>query len=117
MAGKHGDRNWAISDRSGMRFRMSEMIREPGTGYLVHKSESDGRYNAVDHPQAHINEYATFGDPFPIENTRPDIAWAATSSTLLTDESGNTLFAGYTNFNVADTSLLPDYYPWPGSNR
>lgn len=78
---------WAISDRSGLRFHKRDMIREPGTGYLVHKSESDGMWNYVDHPQAHINEYANFGDPFPVENARPDINWF--TDTLMTDENGS----------------------------
>jgi hypothetical protein len=71
---KTGSDAWAISDRSGMRFRMREMIKEPGTGYLIHRSESDGKYNQVDHPQANLWRYADLsGDPAPIENARPDI--------------------------------------------
>ncbi len=91
MAGspsKRGSNAWVISDRSGMRFRMKDMIKEPGTGYLVHKSESDGRWNAVDHPQANLQKYSTpYGDPFPVENARPDISWVL--DIYLTDENGN----------------------------
>lgn len=84
---KRFSRAWAISDRSGMRFPMAEMMREPGTNVFIHKSESDGIYNAVDHPQANIQKYARFGDPFPIPEAHPDINWA--NSTNLTDENGN----------------------------
>lgn len=114
---KGGSNANAISDRSGFRHPMHEMIIEPGTGYLIHRSESDGRYNFVDHPQAHINEYAHFGDPFPVADARPDIQWAATSSTQLTDQDGNILLAGYTWIDVAETDLIPDYVAWPFSNR
>jgi hypothetical protein len=41
----------AVCERSGFVFPWSEMIYEPGTGYFIHISESDGRYNAVGHPQ------------------------------------------------------------------
>ncbi len=108
--GKGNSNAWVISDRSGFRVRIRDCIYEPGTGYLIHRSESDGRYNFVDHPQAHINEYATFGDPFPVADARPDIQWAATSSTILTDQNGNTLFAGYTSFDVMNTNLIDDFY-------
>lgn len=86
---KRSSRAWAISDRSGMRFRMSEMITEPGTHYFIHRSESDGIWNYVDHPQAHIDKYASFGDPFPIPNARPDVNWV--TDCFITDTAGNIL--------------------------
>lgn len=46
-----GKDSFGICDRSGFKVRYSEMVKEPGTGYWVHKSESDGRYSAVNHPQ------------------------------------------------------------------
>lgn len=101
---KRSSKAWAISDRSGMRYPMSEMIKEPGTGYFIHRSESDGRYNYVDHPQAHIDRYAQFGDPFPVENARPDIIWADVVGDLdlqdqngayVTDQNDNHIQDGY----------------------
>jgi len=68
-----GNGAWGISDRSGMRFPLKEMLREPGTGYWIHKSESDGIYNAVDHPQNHVADYTTFDDPKPVDDPHPDI--------------------------------------------
>lgn len=49
-----GKRAWSVSDRSGKRFPYNEMVYEPGTNFWVHKSESDGEYNMVDHPQGRI---------------------------------------------------------------
>ena len=46
--------SYAISDRSGMRYPYNEMMYEPGTNFFIHRSESDGIYNEVDHPQNHI---------------------------------------------------------------
>ncbi len=78
---------WAISDRSGMKFPISECIHEPGTNVFLHVSESDGMWNAVDHPQANIQKYARFGDPFPVLDAHLDRNWV--TSTVLTDENGN----------------------------
>ena len=39
-----------ICDRSGFRFKYSERVKEP-TGLVVGASETDGRYNILDHPQ------------------------------------------------------------------
>ena len=41
----------AICQRSGFHYPYDQMVKEPGTGYWVHRSESDGIYNLVDHPQ------------------------------------------------------------------
>jgi len=40
-----------ISDRSGFSYPRSQLVVEPGTGLVVAKEESDGRWNLVDHPQ------------------------------------------------------------------
>src|ERR1035437_9552620 len=94
---KGSSRAWAICDRTGARFPMSEMVYESGTNYLVHRSVDDGRYNFVDHPQAHINEFAKFGDPFPVADARPDINWSVDlaledlNGSDLVDLAGNTL--------------------------
>lgn len=40
-----------ICERSGFKIRLKDAAREPGTGYIVHKKESDGRYNVVTHPR------------------------------------------------------------------
>lgn len=46
-----GKKAKAMCQRSGFIYPHNEMVREPGTGLIVHKSESDGRFNRVDHPQ------------------------------------------------------------------
>lgn len=79
----------AISDRSGFRHPISEMVIEEGTGYLVHKSETDGMWNLVDHPLNHVHRYVEFGDPFPIDNARPEVVFE--SSEWLEDFDGKPL--------------------------
>ena len=70
--GKHQGAS-AISDRSGFRFPMNEMVVEQGTGWLVHRSETDGEYSLVTHPLNNIGRYIKdkSGDPFPVKNARP----------------------------------------------
>lgn len=88
-ANKRNSEARAISDRSGFRHPMREMVIEPGTGYLVHKSESDGMWNLIDHPANRIGDFLRTGDPFPVENARPDVNWAALVDIELEDENGN----------------------------
>lgn len=78
---------WAISDRSGMRFRMREMVEEDG--FLVHNSEADGEYSLLRHPLSRMGEFlrGKAGDPFPVVNARPDISHVV--DLFLTDENGN----------------------------
>jgi hypothetical protein len=70
---KRGSKASAISDRSGFRFPMSEMVLEPGTNFLVHKSESDGIWNAVTSPLNTPHKFlkGKSGDPYPVSNARP----------------------------------------------
>lgn len=49
-----GKYSWGICDRSGMKFLRKDMVKEPGTGLMVHKRESDGKWNIVQHPRNHI---------------------------------------------------------------
>jgi len=42
-----------VSDRDGLTYYISEMMREPGTNLIISKRESDGKWNLVDHPQNH----------------------------------------------------------------
>ncbi len=70
--GRGGSNATFISDRSGWRYPMRESVIEPGTGWLVHNSESDGVWNIVDHPLNHVQRYANYGDPFPVEYARPE---------------------------------------------
>ena len=46
-----GKNAYSYSERSGERFPYDEMIKEPGTELWVHQSESDGKWNRVDHQQ------------------------------------------------------------------
>lgn len=63
---------WAISHRSGMKFPLSEMIREPTTNLLIHKSESDGYFFEE---EQYLRKQLKFTDPKPLKNIRPDVSW------------------------------------------
>lgn len=82
-----GKRAWAISQRSGLRFPYNEMIKEEGTGYFIHRSESDGEYNAVTHPQQRLKT------PKPDKQSLPyvsgDYGYLESATSFLTDESGD----------------------------
>ena len=84
---------YAISQRSGMKFLISEMIREPDTGLFIHRSESDGKYNAVGHPQANLAQYSPkFDDPKSTPNARPDRDWAAAQVFQGACETGGSVY-------------------------
>ena len=98
MGRKYGKGKYAraICDRSGFEYPYSEMVVEPGTGLFVHKSESDGRWNAVDHAQNFSPR--NLADGAPLRNSRPDpgtdrlIFLADSEGAILTDGRGNGLF-------------------------
>ena len=60
-----------ISDRSGKAYPISELVKEPGTGYIVHFTESDGMWNIKDHPQNHIKGWT---DKMTLKNSRPEVS-------------------------------------------
>ena len=89
MAKRRSKVSMAISDRSGFKFPYNEMVVEPGTGYFVHKSESDGEYNLVDHPQ-NKTYIPISNENQGLYNARPE---PKLTTNYLTDESGNLIFA------------------------
>jgi hypothetical protein len=62
----------SISDRSGQQFPHNEMVKEPGTGLWVHRSESDGKWNRVDHPRNFIKMPPA--EPQHLKNARPQVS-------------------------------------------
>jgi len=84
-----GTRALAICHRSGFAFPYREMVREPGTGYLVHWTESDGVWNVVDHPQNFPPR--DLSDAIALRWASPDRDEAAADRTLLADNTGNIL--------------------------
>ena len=69
-----------FSERSGQPFPLDEMVREPGTNLLVHKSESDGKWNITEAfkdslvpPDAQQLEYVT-SKPDVIDHTPEEIS-------------------------------------------
>ena len=87
-----GKRSWAISDRSGLRFPYSEMVRE-WIGFLVHTSEYEPK-------QPQLSPKPVGSDPQALWNPRPQPA-AAVSLILLTPDPFTTVnYLGTTYVNV-----------------
>jgi len=86
---------WAISDRSGLRFKYNEMIYEPGTNHFIHYSESDGKYNFKDHPQNHIR---TRPEDIALRDARGDVTLTDSIPGLQTNE-------GLVIFTSQDTDI------------
>jgi hypothetical protein len=89
---RHSKVGWGISDRSGFRYPMSQMIEEPGTGLLIHFTESDGEYNAVTSPLNTIT-IDTSDASRTIDNARPDIDYEV--DMYLTNEDDDELTDQY----------------------
>ena len=87
-----GKRSMAISDRSGMAFPYSEMVKE-WNGFLVHYSEYEPKQPQLD-PRFHG------GDPQALRNARPQPA-AKTSLIMLSNNPFETIkYGGSTFVNV-----------------
>ena len=91
-SGKHAK---AISDRSGMEFPYTEMVKE-WNGMLVHISEFESK-----HPQ--LNARAHAGDPQGLINARPDRTENAVA-TILKPNPFETIAASSGIINVSETS-------------
>jgi len=91
-SGKHAK---AISDRSGMEFPYTEMVKE-WNGMLVHISEFESK-----HPQ--LNARAHAGDPQALINARPDRTENAVA-TILKPNPFETIAASSRIINVSEQS-------------
>lgn len=76
---KQGGDNYArgknaigICHRSGFKVPYKDLMFEPGTNYFVHKSESDGDYSLVAHPQNYPAEDVS--DRIHLRWSFPDVA-------------------------------------------
>jgi hypothetical protein len=70
-----------FSDRSGMPYPYAEMVYEPGTNLLVHKSESDGAWNRMDV----LDDPVVPADAQRLEHPRPSPTQLEAISVFLTD--------------------------------
>ena len=87
-----GKRSLAISDRSGMAFPYTEMVRE-WNGSLVHKSEYEPK-------QPQLEPKPAGSDPQALYNPRPQLA-SKTSLILLSDNPFESIiYSGTTYVNV-----------------
>lgn len=62
----------AIDQRTGFKHLQKDMVFEAGTNYYVHKQESDGRYNLVDHPQNYRSAKLDRPERIALRHPSPD---------------------------------------------
>ena len=80
MASKKG---FFISDRSGFRHRLDQRVKEPGTDFVVAKSESDGIFNLVTNPQNRVRfpiDKEVIKDARPPDNADRNKGWSAVTT-------------------------------------
>ena len=87
-----GKRSWAISDRSGLRFPYTEMVRE-WNGFLVHTSEYEPK-------QPQLTPKPVGSDPQALFNPRPQPAGAASLILLSANPFTTVNYLGTTYVNV-----------------
>jgi hypothetical protein len=87
-----GKRSWAISDRSGLRFPYTEMVRE-WNGMLVHISEYEPK-------QPQLDPKPAGSDPQALWNPRPQPASVVSLILLTTDPFTTVKYGGSTFVNV-----------------
>jgi hypothetical protein len=87
-----GKRSWAISDRSGLRFPYTEMVRE-WNGFLVHTSEYEPK-------QPQLSPKPVGSDPQALFNPRPQPASVASLILLTPDPFTTVNYLGTTYINV-----------------
>ena len=87
-----GKRSWAISDRSGLRFPYTEMVRE-WNGMLVHTSEYEPK-------QPQLDPKPAGSDPQALWNPRPQPASTASLILLNANPFTSVKYGGTTYVNV-----------------
>ena len=87
-----GKRSWAISDRSGLRFPYTEMVRE-WNGMLVHTSEYEPK-------QPQLDPKPVGSDPQALWNPRPQPASTASLILLNANPFTSVKYGGTTYVNV-----------------
>tara|TARA_R100001377_G_scaffold11366_1_gene5686 strand:+ start:246 stop:524 length:279 start_codon:yes stop_codon:yes gene_type:complete len=73
-----------ISDRSGFRHRLDQRVKEPGTNFIIAKSESDGIFNLVTNPQNRVKfllDKEVIKDARPPDNSDRNKSWSAVTTT------------------------------------
>ena len=87
-----GKQSWAISDRSGLRFPYTEMVRE-WNGMLVHTSEYEPK-------QPQLDPKPVGSDPQALYNPRPQPASTASLILLNANPFTSVKYGGTTYVNV-----------------
>jgi hypothetical protein len=74
-----------ICERSGQKCLQRDMVIEPGTGLMVHKAWSDGKWNRVDNPQ---NFSSDVSEAISLQNVTGDEEVSAPGLRLSQTEDG-----------------------------
>lgn len=64
----------AIDQRTGFKELQREMMFEPGTGYYVKRSESDGKWSLINHPQNYPSPKLKYSERVGLKYPSPDVA-------------------------------------------
>jgi hypothetical protein len=96
-----GKNAYAICQRSGLKYKYKDIIKEPGTGLLVYYEESDGKYNRVDHPQLHVRAKSdAMSLEFPSSETVTQTLVTTSSYTLTSQDVDKIVFMESSNPQV-----------------
>lgn len=95
-----GKRSRIIDDRSGFEVPYKKVIKEPGTNFIVHPRESDGKFNIVDHPQNYSPK--NLKDATSLRWARPETIPVSATTTCV-NEGNAIIFA-----NEATSSQMQD---------
>jgi hypothetical protein len=89
-----------ICQRSGFKYPYDEVVVEPGTGLMVHYTESDGYFNRVNNPQLHIKgEGDAIAIPHPFTNSSQVVDY-------LVDENGEFILGDVQMFGVQEYVIV-----------
>ncbi len=99
-----GKKAIAICQRSGMKYLREEMVFEPGTNFIVHKSESDGSHSIIvdplNYPSLKLQQLEGLG----LKYTSPDVKLSV--GTVVTPVS----------LGQTDGIMLNAHYAYPGTS-
>jgi len=98
-----GKKSVAICQRTGMKHLRSDMVFEPGTGYVVHRSESDGPRNLVTDALNYSSD--KIGKPEGVlKYTSPDVALSVG------------IVVSPTSLNEVEGLPVNEFYAYPGTS-
>jgi hypothetical protein len=94
----------AIDQRTGFKHLQSDMVFEPGTGYYVHKSESDGGANLVSDPLNYGPKFKP--ESIGLKYTSPDVALSI--GTIVSATSFGSTTGSFTFYNYPTSAMTTE---------